>query len=131
MKNLLLFAIFCIAIASSCGPRQASYSQLILGKWDISSVKIDGEQQINDSFVNSEGWIKFHTNHTFDSDGKPYGSLDGDWEIINEDETLTLTANQNLSQASKWDITFDDKAMTWTNQALNITIQLSKSSIKS
>lgn len=116
---LLIFAF------SACGPRNPSASQLILGKWDIDTIELTDDQ--NAPFVNSEGWIKFHTDNTFDSQGEPHGIIDGAWKIDEESEVLSITVNQNLSDKSTWDLSVDKKKMEWFNETLNVTLDLSKS----
>jgi len=121
---LLLIAFF------GCGPRNPSLSQLILGKWDIESINIEPVEVPTENippFVNSEGWIKFHTDNTFDSEGEPLGNIDGEWKIDEDTETLSISVNQNLSDKSTWDISVEKKKMEWSNSTLNVSLDLSKS----
>jgi len=110
---------------TACGPRNPSLSQLILGQWQINSLEISDDD--NTPFVNTEGWIKFHTDNTFDSEGEPHGIIDGEWQIDEESEVLSITVNQNLSDKSTWDISVEKKKMEWSNPNLNVSLDLSKS----
>lgn len=127
MRTIKYSAFTVITLAfllSACGPRNPSLSQLILGKWDIDAFAIAED---NDTpFVNSEGWIKFHTDNTFDSEGEPHGIIDGEWEINEETEVLSITVNQNLSDKSTWDISVDKKKMEWSNPTLDVSLDLTK-----
>ena len=116
---------------SACGPRNPSLSQLILGKWNIESMNIDNTEdptrEDSTPFVNSEGWIKFHTDKTFDSSGEPLGIIDGEWTIDEESEVLSITVNQNLSDKSTWDISVEKKKMEWSNATLNVSLDMTRS----
>ena len=109
---------------SECGPRNPSQAQLILGKWSIDSLKIEGERQA--PFVNTEGWIKFHTDNTFDSEGEPQGIIDGEWHIDEENGVLSISVNQNLSQQSKWDLSVEKKKMEWSNKTIEVNLAMTK-----
>jgi len=120
----VLLLLLCIS-ATSCGPRNPSQSQLILGKWNIDNIEISDE---NDTpFINTQGWIKFHTDNTFDSQGEPHGIIDGEWQIDEENEVLSITVNQNLSDKSTWDLSVNKKKMDWSNQTINVSLDLTKS----
>lgn len=127
MRTLKYFTIIALLLGflfSSCGPRNPSLSQLILGKWNIDTIEIAED---NDTpFVNSEGWIKFHTDNTFDSEGEPHGIIDGEWEINEETEVLSITVNQNLSDKSTWEISVEKKKMEWSNPTLDVSLDLTK-----
>lgn len=126
--NVILFLL--VLAFAGCGPRNPSLSQLILGKWDIESINIEPIEVPTENtppFVNSEGWIKFHTDNTFDSQGEPLGNIDGEWEIDEDSETLSISVNQNLSDKSTWDISVEKKKMEWSNPTLNVSLDLSKS----
>ena len=120
----VLLLILCIS-ATSCGPRNPSQSQLILGKWNIDSMVISDDN--NTPFINTEGWIKFHTDNTFDSHGEPHGIIDGEWQIDAESEVLTITVNQNLSDKSTWELSVEKEKMKWSNQTINVSLDLTKS----
>lgn len=118
--------MFVIGISlQACGPRNPSLSQLILGKWDIDAIEHNNDTKA--PFVNSQGWIKFHTDKTFDSHGEPHGIIDGSWEIDEETEVLSITVNQNLSDKSTWDISVEKKKMEWSNPTLDVSLDLTKS----
>lgn len=117
---LLLVLIF-----SKCGPRNPSQAQLILGKWNIDTLTIDGDREA--PFVNTQGWIKFHTDNTFDSEGEPQGIIDGDWQIDEENGVLSISVNQNLSEKSTWDLSVEKKKMEWSNKTIDVNLEMSKS----
>lgn len=121
---IVFFLLFTFAL-SACGPRNPSLSQMILGKWNIDAIEVIDENIT--PFVNSEGWIKFHTDHTFDSEGEPHGIIDGEWQIDEETEVLSITVNQNLYDKSTWDLSVEKKKMEWSNQTLNVSLDMTKS----
>lgn len=124
IKYSTIIALFLGVLLSSCGPRNPSLSQLILGKWNIDTIEITEDKDT--PFVNSEGWIKFHTDNTFDSEGEPHGIIDGEWEINEETEVLSITVNQNLSDKSTWEISVEKKKMEWSNPTLDVSLDLTK-----
>ncbi len=124
IKTFILLLVIGLSL-QSCGPRNPALSQLILGKWDIDIT--EAPDDIKTPFVNYEGWIKFHTDHTFDSEGEPHGIIDGEWAIDEESEVLSITVNQNLSDKSTWDISVEKKKMEWSNPTLDVSMDLTKS----
>jgi len=112
-------------IFSQCGPRNPSQSQLILGKWNIDTLTIDGDRSA--PFINTNGWIKFHTDNTFDSEGEPQGIIDGEWKIDEENGVLSISVSQNLSAKSTWDVAIEKKKMEWSNKVIDVNLTLTKS----
>lgn len=126
--NITFFALCAMVtlalLFSKCGPRNPSLSQLILGKWSIDTLAI---QDGNDSpFMNTEGWIKFHTDNTFDSEGEPQGIIDGEWQIDEENGVLSISVSQNLTQKSIWDINIEKKKMEWSNNTTEVSLAMTK-----
>lgn len=121
----IISILLLILLFSECGPRNPSQSQLILGKWNIDTRNISSEDQ--SPYINTEGWIKFHTDHTFDSEGEPQGIIDGEWKIDEENEVLSISVNQNLSEKSTWDLSLEKKKMNWSNKTINASLTMSKS----
>lgn len=124
LATTLLAVLILGFLFSECGPRNPSLSQLILGKWSINQIVTPDEA--SKPFVNSEGWIKFHTDNTFDSEGEPHGNIDGEWEIDEESEVLSIKVNQNLSDQSTWDLSIEKKKMEWSNQTIEVNLELTK-----
>lgn len=122
---LALCAIVSLALLfAECGPRNPSLSQLILGKWSIDKLAIEDED--DSPFINTQGWIKFHTDNTFDSEGEPQGVIDGEWQIDEENGILSITVSQNLTQKSIWDINIEKKKMEWSNNTTEVSLAMTK-----
>jgi len=121
---MVVCVVFTLAF-TSCGPRNPSLSQRILGKWNIDTITLLDHE--SPPFINSEGWIKFHTDNTFDSEGEPHGIIDGEWDIDEETEVLSITVSQNLSDKSTWDLSVENKKMEWSNETINVSLDMTKS----
>ena len=94
-----------------------------MGKWTIDTLELN---EVYSPFVNTEGWIKFHTDNTFDSEGEPQGIIDGEWKIDEENGILSISVNQNLTQKSIWDISIEKKKMEWSNNTTEVSLAMTK-----
>lgn len=122
---LALCAVVSLALLfAECGPRNPSLSQLILGKWSIDKLAIEDED--DSPFINTQGWIKFHTDNTFDSEGEPQGVIDGEWQIDEENGVLSITVSQNLTEKTMWDVNIEKKKMEWSNNTTKVSLAMTK-----
>ena len=132
MRKILLLSLpllLYFIISISCGPRNPSHAQKILGKWQMEQIWQSGLDVSKEHNPQNNRWIKFHTNHRFDSDGDPYGKNSGTWNI-NEENILFLDSDEGAEDDSYWIIEFGEKKMTWkgtSNEfAKNFEIRFSK-----
>lgn len=101
MKTIKYFSIISIAILiSSCSITQ-KVSKSIVGKWQITALESDGENQLSDSFnktisgLLADSYIEFKQDKTYELSlaGK---KLNGNWSISEDGKKILSSEEENF-----------------------------------
>jgi len=98
-----------------------AYSPKMIGKWSMEQVK-DVELDVTTMHNPQKNrWIQFYADHTFVSDGDPYGRNTGKWSIDPALEELYLDSDEGEGDDSYWHIRFYQDRMIWKGRRSDFT----------
>lgn len=104
---LLSLSFIVIAFAVTIPEKQ------LIGKWKMVKV-VEGDKDITAKLnPDSNRWIELHDDHTFESDGTPYGRNTGNYIFDQKQMTLSLDSDAGDDDDSSWRVSFKQDTLVW------------------
>ncbi|MBS1976284.1 MAG: hypothetical protein JST46_02865 [Bacteroidetes bacterium] len=112
MNTKLTYFLLATILAISC-TQPGTLDNKITGTWKMEKVFEYGKDVTEKHNPKNDRWIEFKSDHSFVSDGEPFGRNTGRWTTDNEKSILYIDSDVD-DDDSEWSVTFDKDQVIWT-----------------
>ena len=118
---LILFSMSILFI--QCNSSNSIETSPIIGQWKMKQVFEEDQDVSSQHNPKNDRWIQFKADHTFLSDGSPYGRNTGKWSI--NDSELFLDSDAGEGDDSYWIVDIEGQSMKWKGTRSDFTEKFS------
>lgn len=115
----LLAVLVLFTTMAACQSTHVPLDDRLVGTWTMDRILEDGRDVTAQHDPADNRWIRFYGDHTFESDGDPYGPNDGEWAL--DDSTLFLDSAAGDGDDSYWIVQIEDDVMRWSGARSDFT----------
>ena len=96
-----------LSLALNFGTCQSVSRNDLSGKWEVIKVTESGQDITSIQGTGASRWIRFNTDGTFESDGKPFGDMRGTYSLDEPSGRILLKRDGYDRSVSVWMVAYE------------------------